>query len=59
MSTARRQYDRPLFDVRVCAQLANLEQRLKEDQQRLGEFKRMVGERGGESEAVKMIFPSP
>ena len=35
----------------------NLEQRLKEDEQRLTELKRMEAERGGSSEAVKMIFP--
>ena len=37
--------------------VANLEQRLKEDEQRLGEIKRLEGERGGDSEAVRLIFP--
>lgn len=38
--------------------LNNLEQRLKEDEQRLNEYKRMEAERGSDAQAVsKLIFP--
>ena len=45
------------FINRDKLKLQDLEQRLKEDQQRLGELKRVESERGGSSEAVKLIFP--
>jgi len=37
--------------------IANLEQRLREDEQRVGELRRVEQERGGTSEAVKLLFP--
>lgn len=38
--------------------LENLKQKMQEDQQRVREYQRLEAERGGASDAVKMIFPT-
>ena len=37
--------------------MASRAQRLKEDEQKLTELRRVEAERGGSSDAVKLIFP--
>ena len=39
--------------------LEMMQQRIREDEQTLSELKRVEGERGGESDAVRLVFPTP
>ena len=51
-----------VFDPQVDRDKKKLEmmqQRIREDEQTLSELKRVEGERGGESDAVRLVFPTP
>ena len=55
----RRQRERAELRVeRDQKNLENLKQKMQEDQQRVREYQRLEAERGGASDAVKMIFPT-
>ena len=58
--TVKEQRERAELRVdRDKKKLEMMQQRIREDEQTLSELKRVEGERGGESDAVRLVFPTP